>query len=86
VNYGASYTFNFLKFWFCWSIGATTQLINELDNYFLKCALFDAMGIIYPHYWLQPGWEAIFVKHLEVMKVWYYEPKIMGNGESRFIH
>jgi hypothetical protein len=59
-------------------------LINKLDNHFLHCALLDAMGIIYPQYWLQPQCEESFAKHLEVLKVWY-ESKILWYGESNFV-
>ncbi len=45
----------------------------------------QAMGIVYPQHWIQLECETSFVKHLEVLKVWYCEPKIMGSGESRFV-
>ncbi len=32
-----------------------------------------------------PKCEANFVKQMEVLKVWYCEHKIMGNGESQFV-
>jgi hypothetical protein len=66
-------------------IGAIVQLINEWDNYFSHCALLDAMGIVYPQYWLQPQCEESFAKHLEVLKAWYCEPKMLGSSESSSI-
>ncbi len=41
MNYGAFCTFSFLESWFCLCIDVIAQLINEQDNRFPKCALFD---------------------------------------------
>jgi hypothetical protein len=59
----------FFKFWFCRSIGVVTQLINELDNWFLQCASLDAMGIVYSQCWLQLECDASLpnIKNVEGM-------------------
>jgi hypothetical protein len=44
--------------------------------------LFDAKGILYPQYWLQPNCEESFAKHLDILKTWYCESKVMGFGKS----
>lgn len=36
----------------CCFTNVATQLIKELNNCFLQCALFNAMGIMYPQCWL----------------------------------
>jgi hypothetical protein len=43
------------------------------------------MGIVYPRYWLQPQCEENFTKHLEFLKAWYYEPMMLGFGESSYV-
>jgi len=66
-------------------IGVVVQLINEVDNRFSHYALLDAIGIVYPQYWLQLQCEENFAKHLEFLKAWYCEPTMLGFGESSYV-
>ena len=48
--------------------------------------LMDALGIVYPQYWLQGNCAASFRKHLDIIKAFYGEPRCIGKGENkRFI-
>jgi hypothetical protein len=45
--------------------GVVAQLIQELQRRFPEHIVLDALGIIYPQYWLQPDVEITFSKHLK---------------------
>ena len=61
-------------------VGAAAQLIQELQRRFPDHAVLDALGIIYPQYWLQPDAELTFSKHLGTLKNWYCNARVIGNG------
>jgi hypothetical protein len=47
---------------------AANGLIHELDIKFPTHFIMDALGIMYPQYWLQANCDMSFGKHLEVLK------------------
>jgi hypothetical protein len=57
-----------------------TGLIKELDARFPEQTIFNAMGIIYPQYWLQAYVNMFFPKHLEVLKKIYGNPRACENS------
>ena len=63
--------------------GAAAQLIQELQRRFPEHAVLDALGIIYPQYWLQKDAEITFSKHLDVLKNWYCNTKVLGSGVDK---
>jgi hypothetical protein len=46
----------------------TEELIFELGNYFPSHELVDALGVVYPQYWLGLELETSFQLHLNVIK------------------
>ena len=65
--------------------GAAAQLIQELQRRFPEHAVLDAFGICYPQYWLQKDAEITFSKHLDVLKNWYCNTKVLGSGVDKEI-
>jgi hypothetical protein len=65
--------------------GAAAQLIQELQRRFPEHAVLDALGICYPQYWLQKDAEITFSKHLDVLKNWYCNTKVLGSGVDKEI-
>ena len=63
--------------------GTTAQLIQELQRHFPEHAVLDAIGIIYPQYWLQVDVEITFSKHLHTLKNWYCNARVLGSGVDR---
>jgi hypothetical protein len=64
------------------------SLILELDAQFPEQSMLDAMGIVYMQYWLQADAEVTFLRHLEVLKGFYFSPQPSGQyqgGKFAFI-
>jgi len=53
-------------------------LVIKLKRRFLDHELMNALGIIYPQYWLQPNCESTFVNHLSLIKQHYYISQNLG--------
>jgi hypothetical protein len=53
-------------------------LIEELNVRFLKQLVLNAMGVVYPQYWLQANVDNIFPRHLKVLKSFYCTPRPCG--------
>jgi hypothetical protein len=49
-------------------------LIEELDVRFPKQSVLNAVGVVYPQYWLQSNVKNTFLQHLEVLKAFYCTP------------
>jgi hypothetical protein len=49
-------------------------LIEKLDVRFPKQSVLDAIGVVYPQYWLQANVDNTFPQHLEVLKAFYCTP------------
>ena len=57
-----------------YSVVAAVQLIVELKARFPVHNIMDALGVVYPQYWLQESApEVSFRKHLDVLKNFYGE-------------
>jgi len=54
------------------------SLIEKLDAQFPKQTVPNAMGIVYPQYWLQAYANTTFPKHSEVLKEFYGNPHACG--------
>jgi hypothetical protein len=52
---------------------AAEMLISELSKRFPSCDLMDALGIIFPQFWLQANCDAIFLLYLKTLKAHFYE-------------
>jgi hypothetical protein len=61
---------------------AAQKLIDESKARFPSVAVMDALGVVYPQYWLQGDAEVSFRKHLTVLQDFYCEPKYVGTGSA----
>ena len=52
-------------------VAVAARLIKELADRFPAAPLMDALGMIYPQYWLDADCEANFKRHLVVVKEHY---------------
>jgi len=50
-------------------------LIWELETSFLTNGVMDALGIVYPQYWMQVECDASFAKYFYVIKRTFYYAK-----------
>jgi hypothetical protein len=48
-------------------------------------SLMDALGIVYPQYWIQENCEDSFQKHLTILQDFYCEPKYVHNGAETLL-
>lgn len=71
------YVLILLDMGFFWCAGAARQLLRELESRFPSNNVMDAMGIMYPQYWLQSGAEETFPRHLSILMEYYCEPKLI---------
>jgi hypothetical protein len=64
---------------------ATELLISQLDRRFPNCEIMEALGIVFPQYWLQDKCDELFPVHLQVIKGWFCRMRTMavGSGEER---
>ena len=46
-------------------------------------AVMDALGVVYPKYWLQNTCEETFRTHLNVVKEWYCKLRWIKEGEEK---
>lgn len=62
---------------------AAEMLISQLDRRFPNCDIMEALGVVFPQYWLQEGCDELFASHLQVIKEWFCEMKcVKGNGKD----
>lgn len=61
---------------------AFNLLVTKLEQRFPNHGLMNALGIIYPQYWLQLDCESTFAIHLSVIKQHYYTPKQLDASNS----
>jgi hypothetical protein len=54
---------------------AARQIISELEKRFPTVELMDALGVVYPQYWVSPSAVDTFLQHLDVLKRWFGVPK-----------
>ncbi len=68
-------------------VGATETLIQELETRFLAHGVMDALGIVYPQYWLQVNYETSFLKHFVVIKIIFcFNKTQLLDGVKTFVH
>ncbi len=61
-------------------------LVQELETRFLAHGVMDALGIMYPQYWLHVDYETSFPKHLVVIKITFYSSKTqLLDGVETFV-
>ncbi len=51
------------------------MLIIELDQQFMNSELMNAIGIMYPQFWIQLDVDLSFFLHMVVIKKHYYDAK-----------
>ena len=56
---------------------AAQVLINELQSHFSLHEVMDALGMLYPQYWLQIRADVYFPQHLAVLKAHYSKTKTL---------
>jgi hypothetical protein len=54
--------------------GGVHAFSNELKWHFPSQELMNALGVVYPHYWVVANFGALFPLHLEVIMLFYYVP------------
>lgn len=67
----------------CLLTGAAAKLISELDTRFPAQHVMNAMGILYPQYWVQGLAEENFDKHLRTLMDAYGHGKVVDTGETK---
>jgi hypothetical protein len=64
---------------------AAELLISQLERRFPDCDIMEALGVIFPQYWLQDTCDDLFPVHLQVLKDWLCGVRsvVVGSGEER---
>jgi hypothetical protein len=62
---------------------AAKMLISELSKRFPSCDLMDALGIVFPQFWLQANCDALFPLHLKTLKAHFYELRSVISGSEK---
>jgi hypothetical protein len=62
---------------------AAKQLVHELSCRFPAHHLMEALGLVYPQYWLTEDCKENFDKHMLVIKSQYYQPKTTHTKRGR---
>jgi hypothetical protein len=63
---------------------AAQQLSDELKGRFPAHVVLDAMGVVYPQYWVNEKTAQIsFRKHLNVLKEYFGQPRWIGAAENK---
>lgn len=78
----------FLFFGFEWVLvcaRVVPVLITEFQRKFQEHHVLDAMGIIYPQYWLQDEAERSFPKHLKILWIFYCDAKVANSGKNKSV-
>jgi hypothetical protein len=74
----------YVSSWFlCGLAGDAKNLVRALEIRFLAHGVMNALGIVYPQYWLQPDCDASFANLLQVFKTTFYYGKIMCNADEQ---
>jgi len=62
---------------------AARKLMDEMKSKFLDHNLMDALGVVYPQYWMQGDCDASFCKHLDIIKNFCGESKWIGEDDTK---
>ena len=62
---------------------AIEMLVTELSRRFLDFDLMNALGIIFPQFWLQPSADELFPLHLKTLKSHFYEIKSVNKETEK---
>jgi hypothetical protein len=64
---------------------AAELFISQLERRFPDCDIMEALGVIFPQYWLQDTCDDLFPVHLQVLKDWFCGMRsvVVGSGEER---
>ena len=84
MNIMLKWLFILILIW-CDDAGAAFALIKEMDSWFLLQNVMQAMGILYPQYWLQGDCEESFSKHIRVLMDYYGHGKILGKDNNKVL-
>jgi hypothetical protein len=55
-------------------------LISQLDMRFQNCEIMEALGVVFPKYWLQGKCDDMFLIHLQVIKADLWN-EVHGGGQ-----
>jgi hypothetical protein len=74
-------------FYVCTSIGVVQALIDELDLRFPAHHVMDAMGIMFPQYWVQEGADRTFSTYISILKdaLCYSKCLVQVEGEGKWV-
>jgi hypothetical protein len=63
-------------------IAAADLFISQLDRRFPNCDIMEALGIVFPQYWLQDKCDDLFLIHLQIIKDWFCGVRsvVVGSG------
>ena len=64
----------------CYFAEAAEHVIKEVRGRFPSHNIMDALGLVYPQYWLNEDSQALFQGHLDLVKKHYGEPKWVRKG------
>ena len=63
-----------LMCWFCIA-NAAAMMVMELGSRFPPCEVMDALSIVYPQFWLEPGHEDKLTGYMNTLKQTYAHTK-----------
>jgi hypothetical protein len=52
---------------------AAEMLIQELERHFPHSDIMEAMGVVFPQYWLNAKCDELFPVHMQVIRKWFCE-------------
>jgi hypothetical protein len=61
---------------------AAELLIQELSKRFPDSEIMEALGVVFSQYWKNPKCDTLFPVHMQVIKRWYYDMKVVTFGEG----
>lgn len=64
---------------------AADQVVEEVRSRFPAHGLMDALGMVYPQYWKNGDPQALFRKHLDVIKAHFGESRSIGTGDDKIL-
>jgi hypothetical protein len=62
---------------------AAEMLISQLDRRFPNCDIMEALGVVFPQYWLQEGCDDLFPSHLAVIREWFCDMKSVTGPDGQ---
>jgi hypothetical protein len=61
---------------------AAEYLISELQSHFLAHGVIEALGVVFPQYWMMADCEEFFKRHISVIKAQHCYAKRIGPDQT----